>query len=570
MPLCHDREQVLTLSALWNIAMNHPNDPEFPSLGIFQCLTNLLKKSIANRDWLLADQNMYIPYYAAHIIGSYTMNTPQFAEKAVKAGVISPLVEILQGKISWVEQRVAARALGHIVSHERTFEAVAAYKDEIINSSIEIALNCLDTIYNKFVCVESRNRVKYHSDLLTRGLGGQEIENRKAEEWAGQLQCWSIYLINCFVSKNIALSLICQKTQFLKKLCGMWGSLTNPSSPAGLDLIRSLCDTQIGREGIGNSKEVIESLCNISRSSDDSQIMAIECLLSLLKDPTTRCKVLDVSVSFLVDLVELRSIGDKSRSLGDAITQTLLLNYHKIKYGTLTLDNKKAETFLEEIWDMKVERVKKEKLMTSEEIENNISMAGLLKKEGNLRFLSSEIKKAVKLYSKALALCPLSMRKQRVVLYSNRAQCYLVLREAECAISDTTRALCLSSGDADGLHGKSLWRRSQGYDMKGLAKESLMDCSLFINSRVKDRKDVEVPYYAARMMKKQMNATWIFADAMAKSKGCVKDLKGVARNEQVIDQKQRRITKLEKTEVGENNTASADGSASKLAHVVTA
>ncbi|XVF15466.1 hypothetical protein REPUB_Repub09cG0156100 [Reevesia pubescens] len=71
-------------------------------------------------------------------------------------------------------------------------------------------------------------------------------------------------------------------------------------------------------------------------------------------------------------------------------------------------------------------------------------------------------------------------------------------------------------------HNKSLWRGSQAYDMKGLAKESLMDWLLFINSRIKSEhtKRIRIPYYAARMINKQMNATWLFAKA--KSKVCNK------------------------------------------------
>ncbi|KAF5199689.1 ARM-repeat/Tetratricopeptide repeat (TPR)-like protein [Thalictrum thalictroides] len=65
------------------------------------------------------------------------------------------------------------------------------------------------------------------------------------------------------------------------------------------------------------------------------------------------------------------------------------------------------------------------------------------------------------------------------------------------------------------IHNKSLWRRSQAYDMKGLAKESLMDCLMFVNgcvtSKKKKMKQDKVPYYVARMSSKQVNATWLFA-----------------------------------------------------------
>jgi hypothetical protein len=81
--------QVLAISGLWNTAMAYPNDPEFVELGVFECMAQLIWKGIRNQQWLAQDQNIYIPYYAAHIIGSYTMNREEFAEEAVRAGSIS-------------------------------------------------------------------------------------------------------------------------------------------------------------------------------------------------------------------------------------------------------------------------------------------------------------------------------------------------------------------------------------------------------------------------------------------------------------------------------------------------
>jgi len=42
---------------------------------------------------------MYTPYYAAHIIGSYTMNKPKFADKSVKSNVVQPLIELLRARL---------------------------------------------------------------------------------------------------------------------------------------------------------------------------------------------------------------------------------------------------------------------------------------------------------------------------------------------------------------------------------------------------------------------------------------------------------------------------------------
>lgn len=512
MPLRDDQEHVLALSGLWNIAMTQPDDPVFPSLGIFSCMASLIYKGINNRDWLISDQNIYIPYYAAHVIGSYTMNKVEFAEKAVQSGVIPPLMELLRGKISWVEQRVAVRALGHLASYERTFEAVAVYEEEVVKLSMQLASTCLDVVYVNFVGLkDKKKRLKYHSDLLTRGVGGLEMENRKAEEWASQLQCWSLYLLNCFACKERSLNLIC-KQDFLMDLCYMWGGLVNHNSPAGVGLIRILCYNKTGRKNIAESKEVIENLCNLSRSSDDWQYMGIDCLLLLLKDPDTRYKVIETATLFLIDLVELSSLLDRP-NLGEAITRALLLDH---KQTELKFKNKKVLKALEETWELKVERKKRERLMSEEKVEERRVLVSLIKQEAKHMFWLGEVEEAVMKYAEALEVCPLRLKKERMVLYSNRAQCHLLLRDPDAAIRDSTRALCLST--PANSHCKSLWRRSQAYDMKSLAKESLMDCIMFINGCIRSEttKRVKIPYCAARMISKHMDSTWLFANVRSK------------------------------------------------------
>ncbi|KAK7406488.1 hypothetical protein VNO78_08115 [Psophocarpus tetragonolobus] len=539
MPLADDQEHILALTGLWKIAITNPNDPEFPSLGVFRCMVKLIQKGVNHKDWLLRCQNMYIPYYAAHIIGSYTMNKPKFADKAVKSNVVQPLMELLRGKISWVEQRVALRALGHLASHEATFEAVSEHEAEVVEVAIDIASTCLKEVYEKFLVLKESERLEYQRNLLTRGHGDLELENRRAEEWASQLQCWSLYLLGCFARRERSLGLICKK-KFLKDLCGMWGGLANPTSPAGIGLLRTLCDTQIGRESIADLKQVVVNICNVSRSSDDRQHMAIDSLLQLLRDPVTRYKVIDIATPVLADLVELRSMGGKPK-VGQTIMQTLLQDYHKIKFGELKLKSETSKRTLEELWDLKVERVKRESLMSEEEMREKEVSAGILKQEGNREFEAGDIEKAVVKYTEALDLCPLKSKKERIVLHSNRAQCHLLLRDPEAAVSDTTRALCLSNVARACLHSKSLWRRSQAYDMKGLAKESLMDCLMFISNRFDcgERKGFKIPHYAARMINKQMNATWVFASAKSSWKN-VTPKEFVVQNK--IDYKLRRRT----------------------------
>ncbi|KAM1291718.1 hypothetical protein ACFX13_019105 [Malus domestica] len=524
LPFSHDQEHVLVLSSLWNIAMENPNDPEFPSLGIFECMAKLIHKGLNDKEWLLTDQNIYIPYYAAHIIGSYAMNIVEFAEEAVKSGVVLPLLELMRGEITWVEQRVAVRALVHIAGHDKVFEeAFSANEFEIVELAMEIALTGPKEVYDKFAELERTERLKYHCNLVTSGVdGGLEIENRKAEEWASQLQCWSLSLLHSFARREKSLNLICKK-EFLVKLCVMWGGLENQTSPAGIGLLRTLCQTKFGRQSVANSEEVVGELCNLSRSSDDWQIMAIDSLLLLLKDPETRYKVMEKSVVFLVDLVELRSCGGRPK-VGDTIAQTLLIDYHKIKYGNLKVESKNAEIALEEIWDLKVDRKRRERLMFEQEVRKKKSMVKELKQRGNESFQSGNLEKAVLEYSEAMDLCPLKIRNERIVLHSNRAQCFLLLKKPDAVISDTTRALCLSSSMSP--HGKSLWRRSQAYDMKGLAKESLIDCLAFVNERLKSKepKTEKIPSYAAHMYIKQMNRTWLFAPATSRTFNMHEDL----------------------------------------------
>ncbi|XP_027356945.1 uncharacterized protein LOC113866265 [Abrus precatorius] len=513
MPEGENQEHVLVLSGLWNIAMSQPNDPEFPSLGIFKCMANLIHKGVNDRHWLLTNQNIYIPYYAAHIIGSYTMNKEEFAQLAVQSGVIPPLLELLRGKISWVEQRVAVRALGHLASYKSTFESVAQCEQEVVKLALDLASTCLEVVYVDFVAVKDvKKRLEYHRNLLTRGVGDLEMENRKAEEWCSQLQCWSLYLLNCFACKDRSLDLIC-KTVFLKDLCDMWGGLINHTSPAGVGLIRILCYSKIGRKSIAELPKVLMALGNLSRSSDDWQYIGIDCLVLLLKDPDTGYKVIDVAASYLVDLIELRSLGDKS-NVGETITRVLLLDSKKLIFT----NRQKVEATIQEVVDLKVDRRNKEKLMSEEKLEETRVLMSLIKQQANHMFRLGKVEEALVKYSEALDVCPLRFRTERMVLYSNKAQCNLLLKNADSAISDSTRALCLSN--PVNTHGKSLWRRSQAYDMKGMAKESLMDCIMFMNGCIKsnETKRVKIPYYAARMISKQMDATWIFATARSKVK----------------------------------------------------
>ncbi|KAI4316642.1 hypothetical protein L6164_024603 [Bauhinia variegata] len=354
------------------LAMSQPNDPEFPSLGIFNCMATLIQKGINDRNWLLNHQNIYIPYYAAHIIGSYTTDNEDFAQIAVQSGVIPTPMELLRGKLTWVEQRVVIRALGHLASYESTFTAVAEYEQDVVKCAMNLASTCLDVVYADFVGVSDANkRPKYHRYLLTRGIEDLEMENRKAEEWASQLQCWSLYILNCFACKERSLNLIC-KTEFLGDLRDMWGGPVN--------------HTSLGKELLNCQK----TLGNLSRSSDDWQDMGIDCLILLLKDPDTRYKVIDIATSFLADLVELRNLEDRS-DVGETITKVLLLEY---KHGKFKFNKEKVEKPLQEILDLKVQRRNKEKLMSEEKLQERRVLVSLIEQEANHMLLLGEVEEA--------------------------------------------------------------------------------------------------------------------------------------------------------------------------------
>ncbi|KAL6572618.1 hypothetical protein OROMI_013576 [Orobanche minor] len=517
LPSQDDDGQVLPISGLWNTAMAHPNDPEFIELGIFECMSSLIWKGLKNRRWLSHDQNIYIPYYAAHIIGSYTMNMEEFAEMSVHAGVLPPLVELLRGRLTWVEQRVAVRALGHLATYAATFPSVASH-GEILELSMQLAMSSLEIVYTHFYQYVDR-RLSYHCDLLTRGMGGVEMESRKAEEWASQLQCWSLQLINCFAFKAEFLPTIC-KTEFLVKLPGMWGGLVNENSPAGIGLLRTICHHKLGRGPIAGCHGVVDALCNIARSSDDWQYMAIDCLLWLLQDLNTCRKVSDKVVPVLMDLAEITTLGDHKK-LGDSIVDALEEYIQSPSTGRSSISSRAKEE-IEELLASR-QRLKWEKSMPKEDLHIKHAAALVVKLEGNSLFSTGDISGAASKYSEALSLCPMRSKKERVVLYSNRAQCHLLLQQPLAAISDATRALCLHN--PVNRHARSLWRRAQAYDMLGLAKESLLDAILFINefSQSGDPdlslRQNKVPDYAERLVKKQMRAAWLFREASVKHGG---------------------------------------------------
>ncbi|CAD6202560.1 unnamed protein product [Miscanthus lutarioriparius] len=505
LPYCEDeggtgggsgQSCAVAVGAVWRAAMSAPDDPELPSLGAIRCMSLLLARALADAAWLRRGDNVYVPYYAAHVIGSYTIRSSAHAELTVAAGAVRPLLALLGGAMTWVEQRAAARALGHLASYEPTFPAVERHATEAVQLAVRSASTCIGDVYANFVTLAPSRRPKYQRDLMTFGLGGgADAEDRKAEEWASQLQCWSLYLLSCLASRDLSShAMICQDALFLSELSRMWGGLANGDSPAGVGLLRLLCRSPVGRAAIAACRDALSSLCDLARSSDDWQYMAVDCLLLLLDDRATWHAVADATALCLSDLVDLRHLGPRRR-LGDAIATALLLDDgHVVGDRELGGEAKRA---IASVRELKGERKEREEAMPRDELLKREILAKEKKRQGNDSFMHGDVDKAIDHYTEALELCPLSRRRERLVLHSNRAQCGLARREADAA----------------------------AYDMKGMARESLLDCLAFAGAWLDGRKHPrraargatpKLPYCVVRMISKQMSVTGLFAGVTMK------------------------------------------------------
>lgn len=93
-----------------------------------------------------------------------------------------------------------------------------------------------------------------------------------------------------------------------------------------------------------------------------------------------------------------------------------------------------------------------------------------LKKKGNSYFADEKYVEAIKEYTKALNICPLSFSNERSILYANRAACRARLNEKEEAILDCNKALELNPN-----YMKALLRRAQLYKTTEKLDEALSD-----------------------------------------------------------------------------------------------
>lgn len=111
-----------------------------------------------------------------------------------------------------------------------------------------------------------------------------------------------------------------------------------------------------------------------------------------------------------------------------------------------------------------------EEKMTDEEKEEKRKEAQCCKDEGNKLFKDQSFKDAMRCYTRALHICPLSFPKDRSIMFSNRAVCKMKLDHKDEAIKDCTRALNLHPH-----YLKALLRRAELYEGEDKLDEALVD-----------------------------------------------------------------------------------------------
>ncbi|XP_022086545.1 tetratricopeptide repeat protein 1-like [Acanthaster planci] len=111
-----------------------------------------------------------------------------------------------------------------------------------------------------------------------------------------------------------------------------------------------------------------------------------------------------------------------------------------------------------------------EEQMTEEEKQARRAEAQTHKTRGNELFKSEEYADAVYEYGQALQLCPLCFKKDRSIMYANRAACRVRQEDFENAITDCTKAL-----DLNPLYLKVVLRRAQAYELTDKLEDALKD-----------------------------------------------------------------------------------------------
>ncbi|XP_041477099.1 tetratricopeptide repeat protein 1-like [Lytechinus variegatus] len=130
-------------------------------------------------------------------------------------------------------------------------------------------------------------------------------------------------------------------------------------------------------------------------------------------------------------------------------------------------ENVEEEKIVEDEMEMRQQR---EDAMTNEERENLKEEAQSHKAKGNNLFKQDEFLDAISSYSQALEVCPLCFKKERSIMYANRAACRVRREQNEMAIEDCNKALELHP------HYLKVWlRRANTYELMEKLDEALAD-----------------------------------------------------------------------------------------------
>lgn len=111
-----------------------------------------------------------------------------------------------------------------------------------------------------------------------------------------------------------------------------------------------------------------------------------------------------------------------------------------------------------------------ESTLSQEDLDKRKTEAASLKLKGNEQFKQGNNLDAIKIYTEALCLCPLSNTAERSVLYCNRAAAKLVLERKKSAIDDCTKAIELND-----MYVRAYLRRAKLYEESDKLDESLED-----------------------------------------------------------------------------------------------
>eukprot|EP01134_Creolimax_fragrantissima_P001245 CFRG1245T1 len=178
---------------------------------------------------------------------------------------------------------------------------------------------------------------------------------------------------------------------------------------------------------------------------------------------STRAKMVDKAVS---DSKCSSFMGEEDTDDSDAYTdaQTEVTEVSEVYADAQT--EAEIENPLEELDRL---TVVEDREWTEEAIEEAFIRADRLKAEGNEFFKLKSYDSAIDLYTECLESCPKG-DKRLSVFYSNRAACYLALKNYDAVVKDCTLALELNE-----MYVKALVRRAQGYEGLEKLEEALDD-----------------------------------------------------------------------------------------------